>query len=354
MRRICFALPALVFLGCLHSPQAVDEPGTDLQGFIAVYEAYEEYCPYFAHKGLDWKGMAAIYYPMAVQCETEEELIAVIVEMLAEIQDTAISLYERNSFGEVIQLVYPFTAEYDANYDMDVLIEQYLEPNGWAGWEEGYSEGFGWCDPALLPYFFLDTIPGGYHPSAFDSLDVFIAECIELDVPAVIIDIRMNPGGNLDNGYTCGRILMGRFAEKSYPGAIYRSRSGPEYDQYGDIRPVIYPSGSAQYTGTVLLLVGENCSDRSENMTANFINFPNVILLGDTTRGSVSKLTDCTISDDWYCWVPTGTILTYDQHWIEGAGIPPDVYVEATEADFAAGVDPVLDYAIELLEGYRQ
>ena len=344
MKYIYFTFPALVFLGCLHSPQAIEEPGTDIQGFIDIFETCESKCPYFAHKGIDWKEMGAHYYPLAVQCETQDELLEVIAEMLAELHDPAISLLKYDDFWEIIETIYPYTREYEMNYDRDVLIDHYLELNGWAGWEEGYSNGFGWCDPAVLPYAFMDTIA----MLIIDSLDAFVAECIELDVPAVILDIRMNP-------FVSGRgsEFMGRFADKSYPGAIYRSRSGPEYDQYQDLRPAVYPAGPSQYTGTVILLVGENCRNMSENMTANFINFPNVVLVGDTTGGSVSALSSVKVNGDWYAKVPAGTILTYDKHWIEGAGIPPDFYVEATETDFAAGIDPVLDYAIEMLEEYR-
>lgn len=351
MKRIYFAFPALVFLGCLHSPQAIEEPGTDIEGFIMFFEDYEELCPYFAHKDLNWKEMGEVYYPLAARCETQDELLEVITEMLTELQDSAIYLYKTDEYGEIEETVYPYIRDYETNYDMSVLVEQYLELNGWAGWNEGYSHGFGWCDPAILPYAFLDSIVGYDFLPAPNSLDPFIAECIELDVTAIILDIRMNPHTTVLSGG--GHQLMGRFAAKSYPGAIYRSRSGPEYNQYTDIRPAVYPAGPLQYTGTVILLLGENCNRDSESMTANFINFPNVVLVGDTTRGSVSRMSDVTIADDWHCKVVCTTTLTYDKFWIEGAGIPPDIYVEATEADFAAGVDPVLDYAIEMLEEYK-
>ena len=84
-------------------------------------------------------------------------------------------------------------------------------------------------------------------------------------------------------------------------------------------------------------------------MIANFRNFPNVVILGDTTRGSVSYLGMNQLTENCSYAYVTETILTYQHHWIEGNGIYPDIVVEATEADFAAGIDPVLDYAIEML-----
>ncbi len=350
MRAVLFCVPSLFLVGCLHNPQTVQQPGTDIQSFIEVWEQYEELYPLFDHKGIDWKETGHRYFPLAAQCENEDELLLVIAEMLGELEDPSIRL---SNFATE-EFIWTFSREYNSNYDMDVLVDYYLEPNGWAGWQDGYSEGFGWCDPSVLPYAFMDTIPyTDSLPVGLDSLDAFVAACIENDLPAIILDIRMNPYGDTRYGDVCGHEFMGRFTDHSRPGAIYRSRSGPEYDQYYDQRPAVYPAGPGQYTGTVILLVGENSRNSCESMTANFINFPNVVLVGNTTGGSVSTTSNVQISDLWYVRVVRTTVLTYLKYWIEGAGIPPDIYVEATESDFAAGIDPVLDYAIELLGEYR-
>ena len=66
----------------------------------------------------------------------------------------------------------------------------------------------------------------------------------------------------------------------------------------------------------------------------------------------MSLLNTKIVRGSWYCTVPFTTVLTYDKHWIEGNGIYPDILVNTSEADFAAGVDPVLDYAIEMLGSF--
>ncbi len=352
-----FVLFSLVFTACLHTPYAVEEPSTDLGEFIEFFEYYQTNCPYFAYKGINWVEIVEDHYTEATLCENEDELAAVMGDMLANLQDPAIRLDKFVFIDEVlvhVDSILPYIREFNVNYSMDVLEEVYLERYGWAGWEDGYRLGFGWCDPENLPYMFLDRIPvSGDLPElqeVMDSLDAFVAECIELDLPAVIIDIRMNPYGNIDHQTgACGHEFMGRFAAKSYPGAIYRRRSGPEYHQYYDNRPAVFPTGPDQFTGTVILLVGENTIQRAENMTAAFINFPNVVLVGETTGGNVSWLRSLSLGH-WNIRAVQGTVLTYDKVWIEGNGIPADHVVEATEADFAAGIDPVLDYAIEMLD----
>lgn len=349
-KRILLAF-LLVFSSCWHNPQAAEEPNLDLEGFINFFEFYEAYCPYFDHKEIDWRTLADGYKEEVFNCTTEEELVAIVVEMLTNLQDTAIYL-QRLENGQVAETIYPYSQGYEANYDMNVLIEEYLEPRGWLGWEEGYSDGFGWCNPGEFPYIFLDSIASDSHPYALSELDAFVAECIELELPAVIVDLRMNPKGYFDDYNTIGHLFMGRFANKTHAGAIYRSRLGPEYDQYWDIRPAVFKAGVQQFTGDVIVLVGEECRYKAENMIANFRNFPNAVILGDTTRGNVSLLYTAELTENWRFSYVRETILTYQHHWIEGSGIYPDILVNATEADFAAGVDPVLDYAIEILESY--
>jgi hypothetical protein len=346
----------LVFASCLHSPQAIEESGEFSAGFTKMFEVYEAKCPYFAHKGIDWKELGYTYYPLVAGCSTEHEFIEMITPMLAELQDPFIMITRYNDEGEVVEEIHPFTKGFGFNYDMDVLVERYLEPNGWAGWEDGYVQGFGWCDPSVFPYVFVDTIPDSKEfEQALNSLDAFVAECVKLNLPAIIVDVRMNPSGNAENQWgSCGLSFTGRFTKKSRPGAVYRSRSGLEYDLYEDRRPAVYPAGPKQYTGTVIVLVGERCISSTENMLANFINFPNVVLVGDTTGGSVSSGSEVSVAEYYTCGVVETTVLTCGKHWIESTGLPPDILVEAAQADFAAGVDPVLNYAMGMLEGYSQ
>ena len=354
MMRNYFYFLLLVFLGCMHSPQAFQENSPDIEGFTTIFERYEEHCPYFAYKELDWKSIGEEYFILADNCRSEDAMAEVVAEMVSLLEDPTIVLTFRDPITGEDDSIIPFSQEYFSNYNMEVLVNNYLLPNGWPGWEEGYLEGFGWCPPENLPYIFLDYIPTDSTLFALAALDSFVVECNSLELPAIIVDIRMNPQSVLLE-YTdaCGHLFMGRFGAKSYPGAIYRSRSGPGYEQYYDVRPAVFPAGEEQFTGTVIVLIGENCIQDSENMTANFINFPNVVLVGDTTGGSVSFATHgYDVSEGWRCNYVDKTILTYDSHWIEGAGIYPDIVVEATEADFAAGIDPVLDYAIEILDSY--
>lgn len=334
----------LVSVGCLHDPQAPESTGPDLAGFIELWENYEELYPLFVYKGVDWVQVMQEYYLQAAECSTDEELLEVTVAMMEELQDPYIYLCS----SETQDTIMTCQPEYDPNVDMDVLLNNYLIPNGF----QGYQEGMGWCDPAVLPYAYFDTLLSENDTLGVAALDSFVSACNALELPSLILDVRMNPSGMRAEYHSFDHTVPSRFTSKARVCAWYRTRAGAEYDQYHDWHPWITPDGPAQFTGTVYLLAGGGCDQAAEDLAANLERFPNVVIVGDTTSGQVSEVSFSNylgIEGNWKISGVESTILTYDKSWVEGNGVPPDVYVEATPGDFAAGVDPVLEYAIQQL-----
>lgn len=341
------AVIVLLSLGCLHEPEMVHEPKIDIAAFVSVWELFEKDYPLFVYKDINWMDVGDAYYSRAEEVETSEEMMMLAAEMMAELQDPALFI-----ITPAEDTIWTYEREYQSNVDMSVLMENYLQPNGYAG----NVGGFAWCDPDVLPYAYFDTIPA-YGDSVLEYFDAFIEQCVLSEVPAVIIDVRMNPVGKRTGDGWYDQSVMGRFLDYSRAGAIYRYRLGPEYYQYGDLHPAIDVAGQFQHTGTVYVLAGGGCTQAAEDFAANMENFPNTVLIGENTAGSSSNTNRESFftgveSDRWTVSIGYMTILTHDHQWVEGVGVEPDIVVEATEADFAAGVDPVMEYAMNLLDQY--
>ena len=334
---------------CLHDPQGISpQPELDLSGFAMVWDSYELNYPLFQLKGIDWMEICGEYYPQAVGCETQEDLRVIITQMLGELEDPSLILL---SF-DLQDTIRTYERECYTNVDPEVLMENYLEPNGY----QGYVQGFGWCDPQILPYAFFDTLPTFESELAVAALDTFVSRCIQLQVPGIILDVRMNPSGTRADFHSFDRTAMSRFTSKPIVCAWYRVRVGPVYDQYHDFHPWIVPQGAAQYSGTVYLLAGGGCTQAAEDFVLNMEHFSNVVVVGDTTAGIVTEtgaLIPLGMEGGWMASSAVSTILTYEKEWVENAGFPPDLFVDATPEDFSSGVDPVLEHAMELLLQYR-
>ncbi len=336
----------LLFASCLHDPESVPEPKVDISPFVSVWEKVEQNYPLIAKKEINWMGIGEAYYNSACACESEKELIELIVDMIGELEDPALFLI--SPAGDTIR---PYTREFESNVDMTVLLENYLEPNGY----QGNTEGFGWCDPSVLPYACFSYLPSEYDSITMAIFDDFIKQCDSLELSEIIIDIRMNPfsiySGNIRRPWYPFDV-MSRFVDRMKTAAIYRIRVGLEYDAYHDWHPTIRPAGENQYTGTVYLLVGGACTQAAEEMAVNMAQLSNVVLVGDSTAGSNTAVFINGYPSSEGLWVvATGfcTLLSHSRNWVEDVGFPPDILVETTAEDFAAGVDPVMEYAMGLL-----
>ena len=91
-------------------------------------------------------------------------------------------------------------------------------------------------------------------------------------------------------------------------------------------------------------------SGASEVFICEMAELPHVTLMGGLTLGAADwPVVYWELPENWYVSCPSRTILRPDTTVIEGTGIPPDIFVEATEADFESGIDPILERAFESL-----
>lgn len=307
-----------------------------LADFLTVWEEFEQYYPEFTSKEINWELVYGEYLPLAEAAETSEELMLdVILPMLGELQDWHVWLVSPQSV-----FYYTWEEEIEENYDISLLLSRYLYPNSFTGW----YRGVGYCPPDQLPYLSINTWVADLN---LERIDEFVA--MAQDYPAVIVDVRMNPGGN---NVLCGEAA-GRFAGDTVPAWYARSRSGPDYDDCDYCEVLTCPDGPMRYEGTVILLFGEFSASSTEDFACQMMNLPNVVMVGDTTLGAGCCPYFIELSNRWEFTAISWSTRTVDDQPVEWLGVAPDVYVEATEDHFSQGYDPVMEYAIGMLEESR-
>lgn len=344
--RISLAFPLLVMQlfisGCLHDPQGPPVANGDVTIFLNAWEKLESDYPLFLYKGINWNELTNDYYYQAAECTTDEELIQLCAEMVGELEDPSLFFFNPVS-GDTI---HSFNRDYEVNVDMDVLLDNYLTDLGF----RGVVQGFGSCDPEIFPYIYFEHLPNAYIDTlAVPAFDAFIQECVDLELPAIAIDLRMNPQYSSGGQTGYNKLVMSRLMSRARVSAVYRYRCGPGYGMVTDFHPWIQPAGDAQFLGDVYLLVGGGCSHAAEDIAVNLSRFDNMHLLGDTTAGDITITSSIKlgVEGDWKMKYGFVTVLTNGYHWVQDVGIPPDVLIEAGPGDFAAGTDPVMDYLIE-------
>jgi C-terminal processing protease CtpA/Prc len=202
--------------------------------------------------------------------------------------------------------------------------------------------------PGGLTYVNLNSFGSDQVVKEFD--DVF--DRIET-ADGLILDVRRNGGGSSRHGYA----ILSRLVDENVPGSHWRSRKHiaahkawgrKEQWEEGD-HSTITPHGSKYYGGPVVLLAGPDTGSAAEDFVVAFQTARRGKVVGQKTNGSTGQPLFVKLPGGGGARICTKRDTYPDGREFVGIGCIPDVEVERTREDVAAGRDAALEKAIEVL-----
>ncbi len=172
---------------------------------------------------------------------------------------------------------------------------------------------------------------------ATDHLNKTLQELLDKKPKGLILDLRGNPGGYLQQAIQVADIFLDSgvvATEKDKDGNGSTFRSGP--------------SGIAQDIPLVVLVDGSSAS-ASEIVAGALQDRHRATLIGQTTFGKGSVQLPHHLSDGSELRITIAHWFTPNDRQINGTGLVPDLEVVPTEDDLKAGRDPQLDRAVQYL-----
>jgi len=330
MRRHAFVAAALWVAAACGGRQPVaptDSAPTDVGAqFDQLWTTFDRNYSYFDYKRIDWNALKAEFAPR-VAGVSQLQLVTLVQEMLGRLHDQHVVLTNGST------TLRTYAPNYPVNWD-DSVWQQYLA--------RANAQVRGGAVSAVfngVAYIAVQSWgPSRINVSDLDAfLDAF------RDRPALILDVRMNAGGNDQPAFD----FAGRFATSTTTAGFVQFRNGPGH---GDFTPrqarTFSPRGSFQFTRPVLLLIGRMCASSNETFIAAMQQLPQVTLVGDTTGGATANPQTFMLGGGWSYTVSRWIEYTASGQVIEDQGIAPAIVVPASAGDFQGGRDPVLDYAI--------
>jgi len=103
------------------------------------------------------------------------------------------------------------------------------------------------------------------------------------------------------------------------------------------------------YAGPIVLLVSNKTVSAAENFSMMVWGMDNVTVVGEPSAGTNGNITWTYLPGGYYMYFTGMQVLNPDGSGLHGVGIPLDVEVTPTAADFAAGIDPELETALNVL-----
>ena len=170
------------------------------------------------------------------------------------------------------------------------------------------------------------------------EFDAAMKEIISRNSPAIILDVRNNPGGFLDKSIE----IASRFIPRGKTVVIEEDAAGK--------RDNLYSIGGDRLGGMkTVILINEGSASASEILAGAMRDNLGTKLIGKKSfgKGSVQELIP--LPGGSSVKITVAKWLTPNGDYIMNKGISPDVEVELTAEDFKNEKDPQLDKALEIV-----
>ena len=148
---------------------------------------------------------------------------------------------------------------------------------------------------------------------------------------ALVIDQRFNGGGGID------QELLGILAGRQYQYTVSRDAG------FQQPRP-------QNFYGPMVVMQNERSASDAEMFPAGFKALGLGKVVGVPTMGAVIGTGSYTLLDGSAIRTPGSGVWTVTGENMENYGVPPDVYVDNTPADFVKGRDAQIEKAVEVLK----
>lgn len=170
----------------------------------------------------------------------------------------------------------------------------------------------------------------------------------------LILDVRENGGGSTRHGYA----IVSRLIKKTIPGSHWRSpKHIAAYKAWGWDVPWqegdhgrIRPHKTIHYDGPVVVLTGPGTVSAAEDFVVAFQTSGRGKVIGQKTNGSTGQPLQIRLPGGGGARICTKRDTCPDGRDFVGIGCIPDIEIEPTRYDIAAGRDPVLEMAIDALK----
>lgn len=322
---------ALTFSGCEAFLIPPDSGSSQTAIFDEAWHFADRHYTFFDYKGIDWDDARARYEPLVNDSISDDSLFNVLAAMLYELRDGHVNLASDFNVSRNAR----WYLDSPPNFDADLLERSYFRE------EEEYAGPFVLYDFGDVGYVryssFLNTI-------TWSNLNYLMQRFGDRE--GWIIDIRNNGGGSLLNAYTFAEL----FTADTVAFGQMQVKNGPNHaDLSAPMEELIQPDPEdTTFTKPLVLLTNRSSYSASNTFTLMMQSLPQVTMIGDTTGGGGGAPADTELANGWILRV-SGTVLRDPSGFNVENGIPPDEGVTLTQADEAAGVDPIIERALQIL-----
>jgi hypothetical protein len=318
---------------------------SNAQVFDHLWETVDQKYSFFEDKNIDWDQARLTYRQQAIRARNSIELFNALADLLFVLEDGHVNL----SGGIDLSRNWNWYLDYPPNYNWDIIERNYLTPS------EDYQISGPLHNTVIdsVGYIHYESFSSGISTSLLDYIiyKMLTKDALSIDgqVAGLIIDVRNNGGGSVDNAFT----LANRFAPKEQiKVADWYYKAGPEHNNFTkpESKYIKYNGSELyQFNKPIVILTNRSCYSATNMFASIMAMLPNVTLIGDKTGGGGGLPINNELPNGWrYRFSATRTIdpTGYNIEF----GISPDIKIDLDSADLANGKDTYIERAIQYIK----
>lgn len=322
----------LTLCSCQRGESDYDEtPQTNLDALWNIID--RQYC-FLDYKekqlGISWADIHAKYSARLNPRMSRVQLFEVLCQMLSELKDGHVNLSTSLDLGRN----WSWKEDYPLNLDAD-LRDAYLQH------DYNLAGGLKYrILPDNIAYVVYESFQSAIGEGNLDDMFYSLRTC-----NGMILDIRGNGGGNLDNE----TMLASRFTnEKVLVG--YRShKTGPGHNDFSPLEAeYITPSKGVRWQKPCIVLTNRSCYSAANTFVRDMKEMPLVTVMGDHTGGGSGLPFSSELPIGWSVRFSASPHFDAQKQQIE-FGIPPDLPCSLDPDLAAQGTDSMIERARSFL-----
>lgn len=339
IRIFLLCIVTITLVSCERAFMEADVPNKPVNVFDYLWNKVDQQYAFFDLKGVDWDSVYEVYRPKVSEDDMHvDSLFQVCAAMLNTLQDGHTNLISKFDVSHNDSVYYRMYA--NRNINTEVVVLNYLTVN--------YHTSGGFTHNAIrdgkVAYIryasFMDDITTDNLSNLLDYYQ---------DCKGLILDLRQNGGGNIDNI----RILLSIFYNHGQPLYQTQIKSGPDHNEFTELTTVYAedidyddPFTEEPYTKPVAVLIDRGSYSATSFFALCTMAYPNIRLFGDYSGGGLGLPNGGVLPNGWtYRFSITRTLDMNGNNYENG--VPPDVRVILDPACTAQGVDNVIEVAAD-------
>lgn len=298
--------------------------------FEEAWQFVDREYAYFDLKGVDWNLVKSQFKPLVSENISNDSLFNVIANMLDVLKDghnNLTSPFNRSRSWD-------WFLNYPENYNFEIIERHYLKN------KQRYLGGLIFLDLDSLAYISYRSFNDEITDDNLKMLSRIVS-----NKKGIIIDIRNNSGGSLNNAYK----LASFFTENNYTAGTEVVKNGPNHNDFSAAKAIEVTKfeieNSNPFLGKVALLINRKTYSAGTFFSMFMQANPRCVLIGDQTGGGGGAPAYTELQNGWSLRVSgTQTIDVLGNH-IE-LGVMPNIFQNLTKAQTDLGKDDIIERAI--------